>query len=131
MVLPSMKTSAEVVDSAVTTVPFWINNAIAGPHKNGGGKTVPHSSKSSLSRPPGFRVSFDFDHLDAVIDRANQRAEVAANAGHLVHARNLRQRHGILRARKPLRRTIGIDALVRAVIAGGHAQSAADAGLGI
>src|SRR6185312_2233012 len=127
MVAPSMRTSAGVVDSAVTTVPFWINKGILWA-SNWDGDDVPHSSKSGLSGPPGLFITGCLDHLDAVIYGADEGAEVAADAGGFVDAGEFCQGDGIAGAGEAFASVL-IDALVGPVPAGGVAEAAADAGL--
>ena len=71
---------------------------------------------------PGRRreAVVDLDHRDAARHRADDLAEVAADALGLVDDRH---------AASPLR--IRVDALVRAVVAGDHAELAADALVGV
>src|SRR5512139_3391112 len=76
-----------------------------------------------------FEAVLDLDHVDAARDRADDLAEVAAHALALVDDRNARVRAGGRLLRVALgvepgedRRVLRVDALVRAVLAGGDAE---------
>src|SRR5215813_11819798 len=73
-------------------------------------------ARYALAPGLGPRALVDPRHRDAAVDRAHERAQVAAHALVLVHDRRL------ARARDH-----GLDALVRAVLAGDVAQIAVDA----
>src|SRR5215469_76249 len=90
---PSTKMSAGNVDSAVTTVPPRISVEIL---------TRPPSAPASLLKRchallPRFRSSARIHllHRDAVIHRTHQRAQIATDAFHFIHAWNPLERRRV------------------------------------
>ena len=77
----------------------------------------------------GGPAGVDFFHRDAVLHRADQRAQIAAHAFFFDDARHVHaEAVGIFLC---CRRLVRLDALVRAVLAGDVAELAADAEFGI
>src|SRR5665213_1534295 len=100
---PSIKTSASFVSFALTTLPPLISVAMLPPRPvRHYGSLSCHLRRRTVRGAgrafgPGLRCEArrPLHHCDALVDRANQRAEVAANALCLVYSRDALERDGI------------------------------------
>src|ERR1051326_265182 len=100
MVSPETRTSARVVASAVTTVPFWMRVVMVGSavrlRRVGRPGGLPHKNVSCahpLCPGLGGAARIHLLHGDALLHRADQPAEITADALLFVHTRHARRLH--------------------------------------
>src|SRR5262249_26196915 len=137
---PSMRTSARVVASAVTTVPFWMRVVIVRAFFRRGGAETRRSCAGPLRPTLRWTAGVDLFHGDAILYGADQPAEIAADALRFIDVRDAIRgrgvtitihRHGIELCDRGYGDVLGwlveVDALMRAVPAGDIAEIAANA----